>query len=396
MTESNETNAVDMRRMPANAGPVNAATASAEQPSGGKKRKATLIVAGTALAVLVAAVAFQFLRPKEGTAGENGPEEQSNSAGDRYAPSRKALARVNGELIAYDVVAEECMQRYGQEVLDSFINRLIILQACRKQGLEISDADVTAEIIKIAKKFDITPEQWFHVLETERHVNPRQYRQDVIWPMLALKKLAGADVKITEEEMQRVFIRDFGERVKARAIICDKLSRAQEAWNLVMKDPSNFGKVAREKSIDPTSKAIDGQIQPIRQTGSNDNVEREAFRLHDGEISGIIDASTPEARRYVILMCEGRTTPIVKSIDDAGIREQVQKQIEDEKTQMAVAKVFERVKKEAEVDNFLTNTSTRAIRPVTGNSSDGRVVPANGYRTRGQGATRNTAPSYEQ
>ena len=194
-----------------------------------------------------------------------------------------------------------------------------------------------------------------------------QYYQDVIWPMLALKRLAGQDVQVTEEEMQQIFVRDYGERVKARMILCDKLHRAQEAWNLVKNDPQNFGKIAREKSIDPTSKSLDGQIQPIRRfAGGNENFEREAFKLKDGEISGIIDVSTPEAPRYAILLCEGHTVPIVKSIDDPGIRQEVLKQLQEEKTQVAVAKVFEKLKKEAQVDNFLANTSTRGVQQTGG------------------------------
>jgi foldase protein PrsA len=276
------------------------------------------------------------------------------------------------------------MQRYGHEVLESFINRTIIDQACRKQGISITQAEVNAEIVKIAKKFDIDPKNWLQIIQSERHLSPLQYKEDIIWPMLALKRLAGNEVKITDEELQRVFIREYGERVKARMIMCDKLQRAQEAWGLVQKDPASFGKVARERSIEPTSKSLDGQIQPIRRYSGNDNVEKEAFKLEEGAISGIVDASTPDQRRYVIILCEGHTTPIVKSINETGIKEQCHKILEDEKTQVAVAKVFERLKKEAQVDNFLTNTSTRGIQPTAGTSNGRERVSNAGYRTRGK------------
>jgi foldase protein PrsA len=189
---------------------------------------------------------------------------------------------------------------------------------------------------------------------------------------------------VNEEELQKIFVRDYGERVKARMILCDKLHRAQEAWNMVKNDPQNFGKIAREKSIDPTSKSLDGQIQPIRRFAGNDNLEREAFKLKDGEISGIIDVSTPEAPRYVIVLCEGRTVPIVKTLDDPGIRKEVVNQLTEEKTQVAVAKVFEKLKKDAQVDNFLSNTSTRGVMQA-GGTSEGRerVSRAGGYRTQG-------------
>ena len=326
-------------------------TVDTVQNNNGNRAKAAFIVGGTVVLFLVGAVAFQFLRPKVGAAQENAPDSGRSDA--RSSASRPALARVNSELIAYDSVSEECMQRYGQDVLESFINRTIIDQACRKQGISITQAEVNAEIVKIAKKFDIEPKNWLQIIQSERHLSPLQYKEDIIWPMLALKRLAGNEVKITDEELQRVFIREYGERVKARMIMCDKLQRAQEAWGLVQKDPASFGKVARERSIEPTSKSLDGQIQPIRRYSGNDNVEKEAFKLEEGAISGIVDASTPDQRRYVIILCEGHTTPIVKSINEPGIKEQCHKILEDEKTQVAVAKVFERLKKQAQVDNFL-------------------------------------------
>jgi foldase protein PrsA len=250
----------------------------------GNRAKAAWIAAGTACVVIVAALAFQFLRPREGAAGENAPE-QTGRATMATAANRQPLARVNGELITYDVIAAECFQRYGGEVLDSFINRTMIHQACAKQGIEIREDEVQAEVVRIAQKFDINPQNWLRVIETERHLKPTQYYQDVIWPMLALKRLAGQEVQVTEEEMQQIFVRDYGERVKARMILCDKLHRAQEVWNLVKNDPQNFGKIAREKSIDPTSKSLDGQIQPIRRyAGGNENFERSVQAQRRGDL----------------------------------------------------------------------------------------------------------------
>ena len=71
-------------------------------------------------------------------------------------------------------------------------------------------------------------------------------------------------------------------------------------------------------------------------------------------------------------------------MNEIGIKEQCHKILEDEKTQVAVAKVFERLKKEAQVDNFLTNISTRGIQPASSTSTTRERVSNAGYRTRGQ------------
>ena len=62
------------------------------------------------------------------------------------------------------------------------------------------------------------------------------------------------------------------------------------------------------------------------------------------------------------------------------IRQQVQKILEDEKTQVAVAKVFERLK-QAQVDNFLTNT-LHARRPARFGQHAGRPQSGPGVQRR--------------
>ena len=40
------------------------------------------------------------------------------------------------------------------------------------------------EIVKIAKKFDIDPQNWLRIIQSERHLSAMQYKEDIIWPML--------------------------------------------------------------------------------------------------------------------------------------------------------------------------------------------------------------------
>ena len=100
----------------------------------GTRAKAALIVGGTATP-LPGRGRGVSIPPSQNRGGpENALPGDSSHANARTNSSRPALARVNSELIAYDSIADECMQRDGQEVLESFINRTIIDQACRKRG----------------------------------------------------------------------------------------------------------------------------------------------------------------------------------------------------------------------------------------------------------------------
>ncbi len=329
----------------------------------GAQRNRLWMIAGTAAALLGAGVLVQVLRPTSAypdaaAAPANPAAEQSGKANvaDRPATHRP-LARVNRQMIGWDEVADECMARYAQEVLDNLINRKIIQQACEAQGIEITDAEVNGEIVKIAKRFNLTVENWLQMLESERHLTPAQYKRDVIWPMLALRKLAGDQVTISKQELERGFIRNYGQRVKARVIVLDNPRRAAEVWEKARAKPDEFERLARQHSIDPSSRSLGGSIPPIPRYASGpeeEALEKAAFKLKENEISSVVQIGES---RFVILYCEGRTEQIVEKMDQE-IEKILRQELQEEKVQKTIAKVFQKIKDDARIDNFLTGVTT--------------------------------------
>lgn len=335
-------------------------------------QKVGVIVGGTAVVLIAGLVIMQTLRPQPGQAAS----ETAGSAKLGNTSSRPPLAKVGKESIPYEMVADECVTRFGKEVLDDLINRVVIQQACEHSNIVVTEEEVTAEVQRISKRFNLDPQQWYQMLEAERKITPMQYRQSVIWPMLALKKLAGEQVELTEEEMNRAFVRNYGPRVKARVILLDNPRRARECWEKAAADPEGFEKLAQEYSIDPNSRSLGGTVPPIPRYSGNDALETAAFKLKPGEISGIVEI---QSGRYAILKCEGRTDQVVQSIDE--VRDSLYEELLEAKTQESVARVFDTIKKEAQIDNYLTQTSTGPNRPFAapGNSpviQTGAQVPA--------------------
>ncbi|GIX04153.1 MAG: hypothetical protein KatS3mg114_0022 [Planctomycetaceae bacterium] len=302
---------------------------------------------------------------------------------DKNTPKRVEVARVGKDVITYDMLARECVDRHGKEVLEDLINRTIIQQACEEHSITITEEQITMEVSRIARRFNLDPNEWYRMLQAERGVSPQQYRQNVIWPMLALKALAGEQVDISEEEMQRAFVRNYGPRVKAKMILLNNPRRARECWEKVAKDPDNFEKYAQEYSVDPNSRSLGGTIPPIPRYSGNDALEQAAFKLKEGEISGLIEISTGT---YAILLCEGRTEPAQVTFDD--VRDSLYEELLEQKTQQSIAKVFETLKKNARVDNFLTQTSTGPNRPFT--QASGNIQPT--AATSSAGSARPAAP----
>ena len=315
--------------------------------------RGSVFVGGTLVILIAAGIGMQVWRAEKSQAAEQ--KATRTAIPDDQDGQKTAFARVNGENISYDELAKECVAKHGKEVLDNMINRAIIRQACAEQGVLVSEAEVDQEVVEISKKFGLAVDQWYKMLEAERGLNPEQYRRDIIWPMLALKKLAGKEITITREMMQKAYEDNYGPRVKARMIVLDNPRRATEIWEKIKVNPDDFESLARDYSVEANSRALGGTIPPIRKNseGTHEALRKAAFQFKEvGEISGIIQVGPSQ---YVVLKYEGRTEPVSHSVED--VQAQLHAELEEREVQKMVGETFEGLQKSARVDNFLTGES---------------------------------------
>ena len=342
-----------------------------EANSSTKSSRATMFVSGTVIAILAGGVGMQIARVKEGKAVE--VVEPTGQRPDVAELLSKPVTRVNGESISYEILAQECIERHGEDVLENVINRTLIQQACAQQGVSVSDAEVGSEIVRISKKFGLPVDQWEKMLLSERGLTPIQYRRDVIWPMLALRKLAGEEIKVTRKQMEEAYEDNYGPRVKAKMLVLNNIRRANEYWAELKKAPEEFENYCRDFSVEPNSRALGGDIPPIRRhSGAPDKVREAAFRMKTpGEISGIIQVGSAE---YVILQFDGMTEPINHDPND--VAGQLHEELREQQLQTMVAKTFDRLKKGARIDNFLTGESSAPVEQTAGSDEESNVIPA--------------------
>jgi foldase protein PrsA len=311
-----------------------------------------LLFGGTLLMLIAGGIGMQVWRARSSQAAEDQTAvPAAQTAGEA---ANVAWARVNGEAITWEALAKECVERHGKEVLENMINRTIIQQECSRRGITVSEAEVDQEILEISKKFGLALDQWYKMLEAERNLTPQQYRRDIIWPMLALKKLAGRDVEITEEMLKLAYEDNYGPRVKARMIVLDNIRRATEIWEKARKAPDDFESLARDYSLEPNSRALGGVIPPIRKnSGAHENLRKAAFALTEpGEISGVLQVGPSQ---YAILKFEGLTEPV--DHDMADVQAQLHADLTEREVQRMVGETFEKLQTDARVDNFLTGES---------------------------------------
>ena len=71
----------------------------------------------------------------------------------------KVVAQVNGENVSRNELAQACLDRYGKETLEGYLNKRLIKQACEKHQIAISEEQLDREIERMAKKFGMSVEK---------------------------------------------------------------------------------------------------------------------------------------------------------------------------------------------------------------------------------------------
>jgi hypothetical protein len=201
---------------------------------------------------------------------------------------------------------------------------------------------------------------WLAQVTREEKISMQTYLDDVVRPTVALKKLIGA-VPVTQEDLDKAFQATFGPRAKCRVIVLDNQRRAQEAWRLARENPTaeKIGDLAEKYSVDPTSRTLRGEVPPIQRWGGQPALEREAFALRPGELSGVVQV----ADRFLVLFCEGYTEPAKVTIDE--VRGELYADILEKKQRIEMARHFTHLREAAAIDNFLAGTSQSPVRTPT-------------------------------
>ena len=156
-------------------------------------------------------------------------------------PQHDVMAIVNGKDISRKQLTDACVRRFGEDVLESLVNKRLIANHCAKRGITVTNEEITAEIDRMAKRFQLGREQWLDLLQKERGVSPQEYARDIVWPTLALRKLADEPVAgVAARRSHRAYEQAYGEMVRARLIAVSDAAKAQKLQAELTAHPDNF------------------------------------------------------------------------------------------------------------------------------------------------------------
>ncbi len=293
---------------------------------------------------MVGVAVFAFCMGRNGTSSA-----QAQSAVVFDSPTSRASTDYNQRVVAYiydnieitrQELGEFLIARVGAEKLDFLVKNRIVDLACRSKGIQVTDAEIKAQYyrdINDMKQFGVDSEDAFAKVILQRFKKtPYEWKEDVIRPRLAAEKMVRPVVTVSDADLRKAFEARYGEKVECRLIVLEKYDRhKEEVWKKVSASKEAFVEHARKQFLTQLG-AHEGRVPPIHRHFGDATMEKTAFSLKDGEVSGLMgmpDGTWVIMRRECLIPAD--TT---KTID--AVRQDLYRELMELKVQQEVQKTL--------------------------------------------------------
>jgi parvulin-like peptidyl-prolyl isomerase len=259
---------------------------------------------------------------------------------------RQVIAVYNGQTpITREDFGEFLISRYGGEQIEFLINRIIIDKACQARSITVTPEEIEASLNDDLKKMGSID---LKVFEKDflgpYNKNIYEWREDVVRPRVLMAKLCRDGVKVADQDLQQSFEAEYGEKLEGRMILwpSDQARYAMTQYTRIRDNPEAFDEMARHQASS-TLAAKGGKIGPFgRGSLGNKDVEDEAFKLHSGEMTSLLE--TPEGN--VVFKLDKRYPPN-KSVTLDSVRERLTRDVFEQKVQREMVTAFQAMRDKA-------------------------------------------------
>jgi parvulin-like peptidyl-prolyl isomerase len=276
-----------------------------------------------------------------------------HSASEPANPQR-SVPGVEGTPITREDFGEFLIARYGIEQIDALVNRVIIDKECRARGISVTPEEIEAGLNDDLKKLgNIDLKVFEKDFLGPYNKSVYEWREDVVRPRLLMAKLCCDRVKVSEQDLQQAFTAEFGEKLEGRMILwpSDQTKYAMMQYTRIRDNPAAFDEMAQHQASS-TLAAKGGKIGPFgRGSLGNEVVEEEAFKLHPGEITTLLE--TPEGN--VVFKLDKRHPPN-KSVTLDAVRSQLTQKVFERKVQQEMQTAFKDLRDKARPKVMLKDT----------------------------------------
>lgn len=321
-----------------------------------------LLLVGSGCLILGACLLLRLSSGSKTASARSQPSAKSNQTNTPDAKSsvKQWVANVNGKGISRKRLADECLREHGKSVLETVMNRHLIALECQKQNIRITEQEIDAEIDRVSRRFGLPVDQWLTLLQNERDIPADRYRQEIIWPTVALRRLARKHLAVSEKEIEKEVESQFGPQVQVRMIVLNDMQQAEKIRSSAMADPESFASLAVKHSVDINSASSGGLVQPIRRHIGEPQIEAAAFELNPNEISTVVAIGD----QYVVMQCVSHIEARFPS--DAELQQMrtaIAESIRDRKLHKAGTDLFQELQQQANVKNVLNDETLRRSMP---------------------------------
>jgi parvulin-like peptidyl-prolyl isomerase len=201
------------------------------------------------------------------------------------------------------IPAGEISREEVEKILQGLIQKLLVFQEAKKQGIEIEDEEIDKALKPIMGQFE-DEKSFKEALASQGYTLQdliEEYRRELMCSKLIEEKIA-KKVTLTEEELSLVK-EEVSTQLHIRHILLNTKEEAEDVLRL-LREGEDFGELARKMSLCPTREA-GGDLGFITKGEMQKEFEEVAFALKEKEI-GI--AKTPFGY-HVIQILARRPTP---------------------------------------------------------------------------------------
>lgn len=254
----------------------------------------------------------------------------------RQAPN-PVLATINGEPINREEFLNILNAVAGMRLFEQVKDLVLVQQAVRSAGMEITPADISAEKKRILdnlaeragaegqKLTDQELEGAFQQIMARQGATPIEVEFS-LRRAAGLRKLASklADINVTEEQVQEAFAAEFGPKVQIRDVIVKNMTEGSTIRSAVEKDGKSLGDLAAQKNLPQQV-----LIVPENVKGLPEAIRERAFNMKEGEISPVIPVETPQGSALHILLLEKKIPAQDKKLD-AAMKDTIKKELREQ------------------------------------------------------------------
>lgn len=206
-----------------------------------------------------------------------------------FGGSNETVATVNATKISKDRLYDALVLAGGPATLENLITEELIAQQAKAGNVNISDADVQAEIKMIKESFP--SEEVFNQTIAQYGMTLDTLTKDTK-VNLTIRKILEPKTDVTDAEIKEFYDTNKAslgtpEEVQASHILVATKEEAQAVLDQ-LKQGGDFAAIAKEKSIDPGSKDKGGDLGFFGKGAMVAEFEAAAWALKTDELSGIV------------------------------------------------------------------------------------------------------------